>query len=586
MAAAEKYAEWIVANQAKKGTPEFETVARAYKAARAQEQSAPKPAESKPAEPAAEPTDWGREAALAGKAAFQGVASLPLAFADFQDMPKALAAKFVGAPYQSPSERANAALDSVTYSPKTAGERLTSDAIAGTAGAFVGGPARVMTGLAGGAGGLAAGGAREAGGGPVSQIIAALLASAGVGGATKAGKTLGEVVDSSFIPGGGKRAAVRATANIVDDKDAIAEALLRAKPGQTAAQAAAPTGSAEFAALEKIARENAPSRFQAIDDAQQASRAGRIREIAKTPEELAAAKATRKDIADPLYDAARSGGGINAQPVLAKIDRLINENPGNRELLTELKNLRAGLIANRKTGELHTDAQKLASVVDGMKSAMADEKNKFILGNLTELKDDLRAIIPGFKEADSAFAQASRPINKMVVGAELEKALTSGTGKERALAFTNSVENATRIPELQRKTGAQRFGSIGEVLDEAEMGKVKGVADEFRTDARVDELMRAGSPKVSSLYKGEMEKVSLPQMLTRPVMIMNALLRRAQGYGSQRTTDALSDYMGPEGVRDFGMALKDYSKDDLRKLMIEALMAGGRGGIAAQRGNE
>lgn len=34
MATAEQYAQWIVQNQAKKGTPEFETVARAYKVAR------------------------------------------------------------------------------------------------------------------------------------------------------------------------------------------------------------------------------------------------------------------------------------------------------------------------------------------------------------------------------------------------------------------------------------------------------------------------------------------------------------------------------------------------------------------------
>ena len=32
---AKKYAQWIVDNQDKKGTPEFETVARAYKAAKA-----------------------------------------------------------------------------------------------------------------------------------------------------------------------------------------------------------------------------------------------------------------------------------------------------------------------------------------------------------------------------------------------------------------------------------------------------------------------------------------------------------------------------------------------------------------------
>jgi uncharacterized protein (DUF2342 family) len=37
MANAEAYARWIVENADKKGTPEFETVAQAYQAARAQQ---------------------------------------------------------------------------------------------------------------------------------------------------------------------------------------------------------------------------------------------------------------------------------------------------------------------------------------------------------------------------------------------------------------------------------------------------------------------------------------------------------------------------------------------------------------------
>lgn len=47
MADAQKYAEWIVANQDKKGTPEFETVSAAYKAAR----SIPENSAAKPAQP-------------------------------------------------------------------------------------------------------------------------------------------------------------------------------------------------------------------------------------------------------------------------------------------------------------------------------------------------------------------------------------------------------------------------------------------------------------------------------------------------------------------------------------------------------
>src|SRR3990167_4504994 len=44
MATAEEYAKWIVANKDKKGTPEFETVAKAYELARGQ--TAPAPAAS------------------------------------------------------------------------------------------------------------------------------------------------------------------------------------------------------------------------------------------------------------------------------------------------------------------------------------------------------------------------------------------------------------------------------------------------------------------------------------------------------------------------------------------------------------
>lgn len=48
MASAEEYASWIVANKDKQGTPEFETVAKAYQVAKAQAQPAQTPLEQKP----------------------------------------------------------------------------------------------------------------------------------------------------------------------------------------------------------------------------------------------------------------------------------------------------------------------------------------------------------------------------------------------------------------------------------------------------------------------------------------------------------------------------------------------------------
>lgn len=60
MANAEKYAAWIVANEAKKGTPEFETVAQAYKLARAEESSQPAAPVASPEEPKSEAYKRGR----------------------------------------------------------------------------------------------------------------------------------------------------------------------------------------------------------------------------------------------------------------------------------------------------------------------------------------------------------------------------------------------------------------------------------------------------------------------------------------------------------------------------------------------
>ena len=64
MATAEEYAQWIVQNQAKKGTPEFETVARAYKAKRAEPQPpAPETAPTAPAAP--EMSTWDKGVSIA-----------------------------------------------------------------------------------------------------------------------------------------------------------------------------------------------------------------------------------------------------------------------------------------------------------------------------------------------------------------------------------------------------------------------------------------------------------------------------------------------------------------------------------------
>lgn len=80
MASASEYANWIVSNPDKKGTPEFDTVARAYQAAR---QAAP--AASPPAQDMSIPDRLMRQVGLTGRAALEGIGgalSLPGTIAD------------------------------------------------------------------------------------------------------------------------------------------------------------------------------------------------------------------------------------------------------------------------------------------------------------------------------------------------------------------------------------------------------------------------------------------------------------------------------------------------------------------------
>lgn len=88
MATAEQYAQWIVANQAKKGTPEFETVARAYKMSRqkAPEQAAIDSAHAGAVNPAEGMSVGQRFAAGMGRAVDQATLGVKQVAAQFSDV--------------------------------------------------------------------------------------------------------------------------------------------------------------------------------------------------------------------------------------------------------------------------------------------------------------------------------------------------------------------------------------------------------------------------------------------------------------------------------------------------------------------
>lgn len=314
----------------------------------------------------------------------------------------------------------------------------------------------------------------------------------------------------------------------------------------TAGEVAAPAGSAEFAALQRLVQGRMPSEYDAIARAQDAARVGAVRSVGQTPADLAAAEAARKAAADPLYAAARQGAqAVNTAPILQQVDSILAKNPGNRELVTELQNVRSGLLdAN---GQLRTNPQEISSVLDGMKAALAKKENTFIKGQLTQIKDRLASAIPGYQQAQQTFAQASVPVNQMQIGQELEKRLTpaladaGATPAQRAAGYSQALRDAPGT--IKRATGDARYDDLAQILNPQQIRAVESVAEDLARKARADQLGREGSEALTRQIGRQFESIKVPGVLERTTMIMRTVLNRLEGKATEKTLDYLANKM-------------------------------------------
>lgn len=356
---------------------------------------------------------------------------------------------------------------------------------------------------------------------------------------------VGKRVLQPLLPGGTEKAASRVLAQAADagGKRAEIERLLAenkqlVKGSQpTAAEAAAPAGSAEFSALERLSKGIKPTAYEDIAKAQDAARLVAVRTVGQDKTALQAAEASRKAISDPLYAAAREGTKpVNTAPITAKVDLILKNNPGNRELVTELTNIKKGLEA------AGADPQKVASVLDGMKASIKDEKNKFIGGILNKIKDDLVDAIPGYKKAQAVFSVKSAPVNRMQIGQYLEQKLTNPldeTATQRAASYAGAVRDAPGT--IKRATGAPRFDELEKVpgLSKQNLADIKGVLADLARKARAEKLGKLGTQRAAQIE----QPFGLPATgpLHQQYMIFKTVLGRVSKGLNDKTIDLIAD---------------------------------------------
>lgn len=377
-------------------------------------------------------------------------------------------------------------------------------------------------------------------------------------------KTTGAVLRKVPVPGAVVRAAKRTAAlpgkvarNMIDPKtkfymdiaEGRAPELIAAArrpeativPGArpTFAQATADVGMPRVAAVGEQAEFEVPgaaTTAQAIKDTQEAARVQQLRTIERTPERRAAAEKVRERRSEPLYRQAEGAGDVvDTEPVLDFISDTIRKNPGNQPLLAEMRRIRKGLLKPDVDEDGNpilvprTNAKEVASTIDGLKSAIAKEDNKFIKGELTQIKDDLIAAIPSMKEAQTAFKKGSRPINQMDVGEYLREKLESPVpeGGQRANVFANAVREAPRTIKQALK-GGPTYEKLTDILSPAQKANVDRVLMDLSRDARVKELAQAGSKTAPKLMRTP-GKISLPPFFSPVVTVANTILRRLSG---------------------------------------------------------
>lgn len=539
MATAEEYAQWIVNNKDKKGTPEFEKVVEAYKLVKGQKKQ----------EKRSFGQELGRQAGLTGRYAIEGALALP----DLLATPFRMAGN-AARPGTFTQSGGSAVADMLGLpSPNTTTERLVGDAsraLSGVGGIIGGAKAAgnavspaVRAGMqwlsdkpalqarVAAASGLGGGGAREMDLPPSAQLAASLLAGTGAAAVPAVARTvlepvkdIGATIGASMGSRRGAQSIARDTLERIsaDNRDEIASAL---RTGKEYVQGAKPT------AAEAIAQRNA-----IIPDRQIGASIARLqRDLtgARSVEDVLptvmkrnqdAIETTLRNINQkhaPAREAALASAnttGVKAKTVLDKIESMATS-PGLRASTLVGRSLRA---VKRKIDSLSKDG-----VIDA--------------NDLYTIRKELRTHITA----------ASKKTGNW------DKRLTAKLEREVQLAIDDAIEEA----------GGDGWRAY-----------LKAYSDDMAAIDAHQARLKA-STKLASSTKSQVggsivtsEVAHPPTLLSRPMMLLNYFLKMVAQDANAPVAKELARLSA--NPREMAEILSRPASDPLRKKLVEAMNRG------------
>ena len=352
---------------------------------------------------------------------------------------------------------------------------------------------------------------------------------------------------------------------------AAQNALANARPDMTVRQALADVTSPQVQYLgETVQAKTAPGNALSVQQAQETNRMAQLQGV--TPD-LQAAETARRNLSKPLYTAATLPvTPVNIAPLTQQVDAILAANPGNTKLVSALNQVKTGLEAS-------TSAQQVSSVLDNIKDLIASKDNKFIVGNLVDVKKTIEQALPGYQQAQQVFAAASAPVNQAKVLGVMQDVLTQPLGVgERAGPFMTALGRG-ETALLKKATGAARYDDLSQVLSPQQMGVVKGIEAELKRNAEVVRQTQAGADAMKIILEANQSKFRLPSFLDAKVTVTNQMLDILKDKMSANVLKELEK--GFASAKDFETLLKKVPASQ----RIEVLKALGQANLSPTKLN-
>jgi len=317
-----------------------------------------------------------------------------------------------------------------------------------------------------------------------------------------------------------------------------AAALAQALKGQGAATpgvrlSAGQTGSSEgLSALEDAITSALPSgELARMSRSNRAALAGALRGIAKSPEDMAAAKTARSAAADSLYSNARTEGidmaalAPEAQANIAAFQQRIPEDILNRA--KELAKINGTSMDNESAVQgMHWVKKAIDSKIGQAVTSGDKEMARAYQGLQEDLLKGMGEISPLYDAARTTHAQMSKPINQMQVGQSLAQKLIPATAGDipESLNYA-SLATAMRNPDrlAQQATGFSGAKMSG-VLSPEQLGTVQGVTSDA---SKIAEALKRGMGTNSATHRRTVQGEMLAQHFAQEAPITSKLLSLA-----------------------------------------------------------